>query len=300
MTAHPDPLEALPPLLEVIRAHDLRADKRLGQNFLLDRNLLARIAAAAGDLAGRTVLEVGPGPGGLTRALLGTAADRVIAIESDPRCIAALQSLVAAANGRLALIAGDALEIGLDRFDPPPAPSPALGEKLTIVANLPYNVGTALLLRWLDHLPRIEAMTLMFQKEVADRLVAAPKSGSYGRLSVMVQWCCRTERLFNLPAKAFVPPPKVASALVRLEPRAAPLFPAERSALERVLAAAFGQRRKMLRASLKSLGPEPLALIESAGLAPTARAEEIDIEGFCRLAIAWAASGRPSGTATRV
>lgn len=266
---------ALRPLRDVIRDHDLRADKRLGQHFLLDTNLLARIVALAGDLDGRTVLEVGPGPGGLTRALLDSPAKRVIAIERDPRCIEALAELAAHASGRLTVIEADALTADLA--------SVASSGKLTIVANLPYNVGTPLLLSWLDQLAHIKSMTLMFQREVADRLIAAPGSRVYGRLSVMVQWLCHAERLINLPGKAFVPPPKVASSIVQLTPRAEPVGLVDKKTLERVLAAAFGQRRKMLRTSLKSLGQDPIPLLAAASLPETARAEQIDIPGFCRL-----------------
>jgi 16S rRNA (adenine1518-N6/adenine1519-N6)-dimethyltransferase len=266
----------LRPLREVIRDHGLRADKRLGQHFLLDTNLLSRIAGLAGGLAGRTVLEIGPGPGGLTRALLASDATRVIAIERDPRCIEGLQELVAASEDRLTLIEADALNVDLAEISD--------GERLSIVANLPYNVGTALLLRWLDQLSYVENMTLMFQREVADRLVAQPRSKDYGRLSVLVQWLCEVERLINLPAKAFVPPPKVASSVIGLTPRPEPLSAADKPVLERVLAAAFGQRRKMLRTSLKSLVQDARPMLAAAGLNETARAEELDIESFCRLA----------------
>ena len=271
-----DGLPALRPLRDVIRDHDLRADKRLGQHFLLDTNLLTRIAGLAGDLRGCTVLEVGPGPGGLTRALLEGGAEKVIAIERDPRCIEALGELIEASAGRLSVIEADALTVDLAALE-------KLG-KLTIVANLPYNVGTVLLLRWLDQLGEIEAMTLMFQREVADRLTASPRSKDYGRLSVLIPWLCATERLINLPAKAFVPPPKVASSVIGVTPRAEPLAKADKKTLERLLAAAFGQRRKMLRTSLKSFIPNPLPILEAAGIQETARAEEIDVEGFCRLA----------------
>jgi 16S rRNA (adenine1518-N6/adenine1519-N6)-dimethyltransferase len=271
----------LPPLRQVILRHGLRADRRLGQHFLLDPAILRRIALAAGDLSGRTVLEVGPGPGGLTRALLAAGASRVIAIERDPRCVAALAELAEATQGRLALIEADALSLDL---------ADLTSERLTIVANLPYNVGTALLLRWLDRLERVDSLTLMFQREVAERLVALPRSRSYGRLSVLVQWLCEARLLMHLPAGAFLPPPKVASILVQLVPRPEPLAPAARPALERVLAAAFGQRRKMLRSSLKPLTPEVDTLLTRAGVAGSARAEEIDIAGFCRLARAFGAS----------
>jgi len=269
-----------PPLRTVIERFALRADRRLGQHFLLDPNLLRRIAAAAGELAGRTVVEVGPGPGGLTRALLEAGAGRVIAIERDPRCIRALGELVEAAGGRLRLVEADALTLELAELSP---------ERVTVVANLPYNVGTALLLRWLDQLERIEGLTLMFQREVALRIGAPPGSRAYGRLSVLTQWLCEVRCLMHLPSRAFVPPPKVASSLLQLSPRPQPLAPAPRDALERVVQAAFGQRRKMLRASLRSLDERPEELLAAAGLPATARAEEIDVPGFCRLARSYAA-----------
>ncbi len=220
------------------------------------------------------MLEIGPGPGGLTRALLDAGVERLVAIERDPRCIAALQPLVEAAAGRLELIQGDALDLDIARF----------GERLVIVANLPYNIATALLLTWLDRLEWVERMTLMFQREVAERLVAAPRTPAYGRLSVPVQWLCEVRILMHVPPGAFVPPPAVTSSLVGITPRPAPLAPADKATLEKVLAAAFGQRRKMLRSSLKRLIKDPQPLLAAAGLPPTARAEEIDIEGFCRLA----------------
>jgi 16S rRNA (adenine1518-N6/adenine1519-N6)-dimethyltransferase len=275
----------LPPLRQVIERYGLRADRRLGQHFLLDPAILRRIALAAGDLSGLTVLEIGPGPGGLTRALLATAASRIIAVERDARCTAALAELAEGANGRLELIQADALTIDLADLAP---------GCVAIVANLPYNIGTALLLKWLDEMDRVESMTLMFQREVAERLVASPRSRGYGRLSVLVQWLCEARLVMHLPAGAFLPAPKVASSLVRLTPRPSPLAPAARPALERVLAAAFGQRRKMLRSSLKVLGPEPEALLTKAGVSEKARAEEIDVEGFCRLARAYEAA-EPGG-----
>jgi len=274
------------PLRTVIERFQLRADKRLGQHFLLDPQLLGRIAAAAGDLRGRTVLEVGPGPGGLTRALLAAGAGRVIAIERDPRCIAALQELARAAEGRLQLIQADAREVKIASLDPGP---------VGVVANLPYNVATTLLLQWLGELGRIERLTLMFQREVGERLGAAPGSRAYGRLSVLVQWLCEVRTLMHLPARAFVPPPQVASSLVQLTPRPQPLAPAGRDDLERVLQAAFGQRRKMLRSSVKSLDPDPETLLTAADLPPTARAEEIDVAGFCRLARSYAVRQRGAG-----
>jgi 16S rRNA (adenine1518-N6/adenine1519-N6)-dimethyltransferase len=273
-----------PPLRTVIERFGLRADKRLGQHFLLDPNLLRRIVAAAGDLRGRTVVEVGPGPGGLTRALLATPAALIIAIERDPRCLLALRDLAAAADGRLQLIEADALTIDLADLS---------RGQLAVVANLPYNIGTPLLLRWLGRLEHLERLTLMFQREVAGRIVASPGSRAYGRLSVLAQWLCEVRCVMHLPARAFVPPPKVASSLIQLTPRPQPLAPADRQCLEQVLAAAFQQRRKMLRASLKSLTDRPDALLDAAGIAGTARAEQIGVEGFCRLARCYqAALGR--------
>ena len=269
----------------MIERFQLRADKRLGQHFLLDRQLLARIVRTAGDLRGRTVLEVGPGPGGLTRALLDADAGRVIAIERDPRCVAALAELAAAA-GRLEVIEADALRFDVARLG---------ADHLVAVANLPYNIGTPLLLLWLDRIELFDVMVLMFQREVAERLAAAPGSAAYGRLSVIVQWLCEVRIALHLPGRAFVPPPQVSSSVVQLTPRPRPMAPADKPVLERVLAAAFGQRRKMLRVSLKSLIANPLVLLEAAGVPPTARAEEIDVAGFCRLARSCAAldGGRP-------
>jgi len=282
-------IATLPPLRDVIAAQGLSARKALGQHFLLDSNLTARIARAAGDLSTGTTIEIGPGPGGLSRALLAAGAARLLAIETDPRCIRALADLVAAFPDRLALVEADALKVdpralAQERDWPPP---------YRIVANLPYNVGTALLLAWLKHATTYESMTLMFQREVADRLTAAPGSKDYGRLSVYAQWKCEIRRLFDISPKAFVPPPSVWSAVVRIEPRPMPLAPAREASLERVLAAAFNQRRKMLRGSLKALRLAPEPLLAAAGIDPTARAEEIDIAGFCALARALdAAEGR--------
>jgi len=268
-------IAALPPLREVIAANDLGAKKQLGQNFLLDLNLTGRIARSAGDLTQGTVIEVGPGPGGLTRALLLAGARHVVAIERDPRCIAALQPLAAAAAGRLTLIEADALTVDVTALGPAPR---------RIVANLPYNVATPLLIGWLDVLKDLESLTLMFQKEVAERLRAGHGEEAYGRLSVIVQWLCVADLLFDIPPRAFTPPPKVTSSVVHLVPRAQPLAPAEKTLLERVTAAAFGQRRKMLRQSLKSLGADPLALLATAGIEPTLRAEQLSIAQFCALA----------------
>ena len=274
--------DSLPPLRDVIRRHGLVARKSLGQNFLFDLNLAARIARAAGPLAGVTVFEVGPGPGGLTRALLSLGAARVIAVERDQRAIAALQEIAALYPDRLDIVPADALS-----FDPTARLSHG---PVRIVANLPYNIATALLVSWLSiepWPPWYDAAILMFQREVAERIVAAPESKSYGRLSVLVQWRCEARILFDVNAAAFVPPPKVTSSLVRIVPRAAPL-PCNRKRLETVTQAAFGQRRKMLRQSLRSLGVDTPALIAAAGLDPTARAEDISVAGFVALARALA------------
>ena len=272
------PAPDLPPLRQVIARHGLTARRKLGQHFLLDLNLTARIARAAGDLAATNVVEVGPGPGGLTRALLEAGAAQVVAVERDPRCIAALEELAAIYPGRLRVVEGDARTIDpVDLVAPPRC----------IVANLPYNIGVPLLLSWLGRAADYAGLTLMFQKEVADRLVGRPRSKDYGRLSVMVQWLCEVRREFNVDRRAFTPPPKVASSVVTLVPRRLPLAQANMADLERVTAAAFGQRRKMLRSSLKPLGLDP----QSLGLDPTARAEELTVEQFCVLARALAAGG---------
>ena len=221
------------------------------------------------------MIEIGPGPGGLTRALLAEGAQHVWAIERDPRCLAALEPLAAAYPGRLTLIDGDALTIDPAARCPPPR---------RIVANLPYNIATALLLRWLDRVHDYDSLTLMFQREVAERLVAAPRTPAYGRLSVIVQWLCEVRILFDIPARAFTPPPKITSTVVQFTPRAAPLAAAEKAVLERVTAAAFNQRRKMLRQSLKALGVPVKPLLAATGIAPTARAEELSVAEFCALA----------------
>jgi 16S rRNA (adenine1518-N6/adenine1519-N6)-dimethyltransferase len=265
----------LPPLREVIARHGIAARKSLGQNFILDLNLTRRIARAAGPLDHASVIEIGAGPGGLTRALLAEGARRVIAIEHDPRCLAALGELAASYPGRLELVAGDALALD---------PAQMCEAPRKIVANLPYNIATALLLRWLDRIGDYQNLTLMFQREVARRLVAAPRSPAYGRLSVLVQWLSEPAILFDVPPRAFVPPPKVTSTLVALVPRATPLAPASKPVLERVTAAAFGQRRKMLRSSLKTLGVPVEPLLVRTGIAPTARAEELSVAEICALA----------------
>ena len=268
--------DSLPPLRDVIAAHGLAARKSLGQNFLLDLNLTRRIARAAGAEGGGTFYEVGPGPGGLTRALLDEGAEKVIAVERDARCLPALADIAAAWPGRLEVISADALK--LDE-------APIWPRGVRVAANLPYNVGTALLIKWLtaeSWPPPWASLTLMFQKEVAQRITAGAGSEHYGRLSVLAQWRCTAKTLFDVNRNAFVPPPSVTSAIVRLEPRAEPLAPAELVDLEKITAATFGQRRKMLRQSLKPLGGE--ILLEKAGIDPTARPEDLKIEAFAALA----------------
>ena len=269
-------MDGLPPLREVIERHGLQARKALGQNFLLDLNLTGKIARTAGDLGDMTVIEVGPGPGGLTRALLMHGAKRVVAIERDERCLAALAEISAHYPGRLEVVAADALKLDMRTL--------AAGRPTRIVANLPYNVGTELLVRWLasaDWPPFYRSLTLMFQKEVAQRIVAAPGADAYGRLAVLAGWRTEARIAFEVPARAFTPPPKVTSAVVHLVPREAPLA-ADVRALERVTEAAFGQRRKMLRQSLKALGGE--RLLGATGIDGTRRAETLAIEEFVALA----------------
>ncbi|WP_425065353.1 16S rRNA (adenine(1518)-N(6)/adenine(1519)-N(6))-dimethyltransferase RsmA [Reyranella sp.] len=270
-----DGVEALPPLRETIAAHGLDAKKRFGQHFLLDLNLTRRIARAAAPLGDGTVIEIGPGPGGLTRALLLEGAGHVVAVEVDGRAFGPLLELQAAAGGRLDLIEADALKI--EPRDLGAAPR-------RIVANLPYNVSTALLVRWLHTANDIADMVLMFQKEVVDRLVAEPRTKDYGRLSVLAQHVCEVRRLFDVAPTAFVPPPKVTSAVARLTPRPQTVRLADLRPLERITAAAFGQRRKMLRGSLAGVFAEPVATLERLELKPTARAEELSVDDFVRLA----------------
>jgi 16S rRNA (adenine1518-N6/adenine1519-N6)-dimethyltransferase len=272
-------IDDLPPLRDVIARYDIAPKKSLGQNFLLDLNLTARIARAAGDLSGATVVEVGPGPGGLTRALLAAGAAHVIAIERDDRCIAALGEIAARYPGRLTVVPGDALAVDMPALVS--GPSPAM-----VIANLPYNVATPLLVAWLrtePWPPWFASLTLMFQREVAERIVAPPGSKTYGRLSVLAGWRSAAEILFDIPAQAFTPPPKVTSSLVQLIPRAHPLA-CDPDMLERVVQSAFGQRRKMLRQSLRSLGFDPAKLLYEADIEGTRRAEEIDVAGFVALA----------------
>ena len=269
--------DTLPPLRDVIRRHGLAARKSLGQNFLLDLNLTGKIARAAGPLEGVTAVEVGPGPGGLTRALLAAGAKRVVAIERDSRCIEALGEIAAAYPERLTVIQGDALETDA---------APLITGPARIIANLPYNIATPLLIAWLctePWPPWFDSLVLMFQREVAERIVAEPGSKTYGRLAVITQWRTEPRIMFDIPPSAFVPQPKVVSSVVRLVPRPAPLQCAMRD-LERITQAAFGQRRKMLRQSLRTLGADPTPLLECAGIEPTARAEDIPVAGFVALA----------------
>ena len=271
-------IDGLPPLRDVIASYDLVAKRQLGQNFLLDLNLTAKIARLAGDLSGSDVLEIGPGPGGLTRGLLVEGARRVVAVEKDPRCIAALQEIAAAYPGRLEVVEGDAMQVDMAALLTPP---------VRIAANLPYNVGTELLIRWLT--PKIwppfwTSMTLMFQREVALRITAKVGDDHYGRLAILCQWRSDAKIVMHLPPEAFTPAPKVHSAVVHLTRLEAPRYEADAKTLQRVVAAAFGQRRKMLRSSLKPLGGDVEALLRVANIPPTARAEEIELERFCALA----------------
>lgn len=274
--------DGLPPLREVVQRLGLRAEKSLGQNFLFDLNLTGRIARSAGPLEGVTIVEIGPGPGGLTRALLMHGAARVVAIERDSRCLPALAEIAAHYPGRLSVVEGDALSLDLASL--------VGADPARVVANLPYNVATPLLMRWLatePWPPWWDSLTLMFQREVAERIVATPDAPrDYGRLSIVAGWRCRSGILFDVPPSAFVPPPKVTSSVVQLLPHADPA-PCRLKALEAVAQAAFGQRRKMLRQSLKGLGVDPAPLFAATGIAATARAEEIPVEGFVALANAW-------------
>lgn len=271
-------IDNLPPLREVIATHQLSARKSLGQNFLLDLNLTAKIARQAGDLSNCDVLEIGPGPGGLTRGLLSEGARKVLALEKDTRCIPALQEIAEAYPGKLEIINGDALEINpLEHLTPP----------VRIAANLPYNVGTELLVRWLtppEWPPFWQSLTLMFQREVAERIVAQPGSKAYGRLAILAQWRSEARIVLSLPPGAFTPPPKVSSAVVHLTALPEPRFPADAAILSRVVAAAFNQRRKMLRAALKGVTTGIEDHLVAAGIKPTERAEQVSLEAFCALA----------------
>jgi len=275
----PDPL---PPLREVILEHDLRAKKSFGQNFILDLNLTRKIASVAGDLSNSVVYEVGPGPGGLTRGLLANGAKRIVAVEMDKRCLPALQQISDTYDGRLSVVEGDAL-----KMDELALLAPSAGEELHIVANLPYNIGTVLLVKWLtaaEWKPWFSSLTLMFQREVADRIVAKPGSKAYGRLSVMAQWRGTVKIALKVPAAAFTPPPKVESAVVHFVPKDSPVPAVKQTDIEHIVARAFGQRRKMLRASLKGLNVPVLELLEKAGLEPTLRAENVSVPEFIDIA----------------
>lgn len=271
-------IDTLPPLREVIATHGLSARKSLGQNFLLDLNLTAKIARQAGDLTGCDVLEIGPGPGGLTRGLLSEGARHVLCIEKDSRCLPALQEIAQTYPGKLTVTEGDALEIDpLAHLTPP----------IRVAANLPYNVGTELLVRWLtppQWPPFWQSLTLMFQREVAERIVAQPGTKAYGRLAILAQWRSEARIAMQLPPGAFTPPPKVSSSVVHLTALPEPRFPADPAVLSRVVAAGFNQRRKMLRASLKGIAPDIEDRLLAAGIKPTDRAEQIPLEGFCALA----------------
>ncbi|WP_407493298.1 16S rRNA (adenine(1518)-N(6)/adenine(1519)-N(6))-dimethyltransferase RsmA [Pseudooceanicola sp. MF1-13] len=271
-------IDGLPPLREVIATHGLAAKKSLGQNFLLDLNLTAKIARQAGNLADCDVLEIGPGPGGLTRGLLAEGARRVLAIEKDARCLPALAEIAEAYPGRLDVVNGDALEVD---------PLASLTPPIRVAANLPYNVGTELLVRWLT--PQVwppfwQSLTLMFQREVADRIVATPGSKAYGRLALLASWRADARIVLSLPPEAFTPPPKVSSAVVHLTALPEPRYPADPKVLERVVAMAFNQRRKMLRAALKGLAPDIEDRLIASGIKPTDRAETVSLEQFCALA----------------
>lgn len=271
-------IDTLPPLREVIAAHGLSAKKSLGQNFLLDLNLTAKIARQAGDLSGSDVFEVGPGPGGLTRGLLAEGARRILCVEKDARCVPALEAIGQAYPNRLTVLQADALEVD---------PATSLSPPIRVVANLPYNVGTELLVRWLTPKawpPFWSSLTLMFQKEVADRIVAQPGSKAYGRLSVLAQWRADARIVMQVPPSAFTPAPKVSSAVVHLTALPEPRYPAEAELLSRIVAAGFNQRRKMLRSSLKGLSPDIQTHLEAAGIRPTDRAEQVPIAAFCALA----------------
>ncbi len=272
-------IDNLPKLKDVIANHGLQAKKSLGQNFLLDLNLTAKIARLAGDLSQSDVLEIGPGPGGLTRGLLAEGARKVLAVEKDPRCMPALEEIQKAYPDRLGVINGDALDIDVAKHLTPP---------INIVANLPYNVGTELLVRWLTPTqwpPFWDSLTLMFQKEVAQRIVAKPATKAYGRLALLSQWRCDAQIVMHLPPEAFSPPPKVHSAVVHLKRLETPRFQADAKLLNRLVAAGFNQRRKMLRASLKGISPHIEDHMKTVGIAPTDRAERISLEHFCALSL---------------
>jgi 16S rRNA (adenine1518-N6/adenine1519-N6)-dimethyltransferase len=274
-------VDALPSLPETLRKHQIRTKKSLGQHFLFDQNITDKIVLAAGNISSATVMEIGPGPGGLTRSLLRAGVGRLIAVERDDACLPLLRELEQLSEGRLTILGADALqqddEAMLRDAGVPPG-------DVRIIANLPYNIGTELLCKWVEHAPLFSQMVLMFQKEVAERVVAAPGSGDYGRLAVLCQWLYEGEMLFDLPPGAFTPPPKVTSSVIRLTRRKEPLAPANRATLQKLLLAVFSQRRKMLRGSLRQIHPDPEALLRQTGIDPTLRPESLDISSFCALA----------------
>lgn len=267
-------LSQLSSLKDTIKEHNLQADKKLGQHFLLDTNLLNKIANAAGPLKEKAIIEIGPGPGGLTRALLNTGAKNVIAIEKDPRCVKALEDLKRASKNRLAVIEGDALQIDERTLTPGQA---------TIIANLPYNISTALIIKWLQYITHFDSITIMLQKEVAERIVAQPRTKAYGRLSVMTQWLCKAQVLFNVPPQAFTPPPKVDSSILQLHPYKKLPYSTNKEALELCLKTAFNQRRKTLKRSLKPLTKNPEKILKEIDIPATTRPEELSIKQFCTL-----------------
>jgi len=277
----------LPPLRETVRRHRINARRSLGQHFLFDLNLTRRITNIPGSLSGKTIIEIGSGPGGLTRSILETNAKLVVAVERDQRCINALNELQSFYPNRLLVVEADALSLDITKFN-------KNNDRSAIIANLPYNIAIELLIRWLKKRKKLSSMTLMFQKEVADRLIAVPGTPSYGRTSVITQWLCHVEIALTIPARAFIPPPKVNSAVVHLVPRNYPLAAANFNLLEKITKAAFGQRRKMLRSSLKSVVSEPDSLLELSGISPQARAETISVEKFCKIATNYARSLKSS------
>jgi 16S rRNA (adenine1518-N6/adenine1519-N6)-dimethyltransferase len=286
--------DGLPPLRDVIDTYGLAAKKNLGQNFILDLNLTAKIATLAGDVTDRLVIEIGPGPGGLTRALLGAGARRVIAVERDERCLPALQEIGKHWSGRLMVHAADALTMNWRSIIEPELRS--TDEKALIIANLPYGIATKLLINWLETTPWppwFDDMALMFQREVAERIVAQPSTKPYGRLSVISQWRCECDIALTLGPEAFTPPPKVASAVVRFTPRPNPEPTCDVRLLGRASQVMFGQRRKMLRASLKSLFTHPEIILQQLGINPTARAETLSITEIAKIAQALEAYDQP-------
>ena len=269
-------LDSLPPMRDIVRSYGISAEKKLGQNFIFDLNLTSRIVRMAGDMRDVTVIEVGPGPGALTRSLLASNAKQVIAIEPDERCLGALEDyLIPVSEGRLKLVKGDALKID---------PSTLAEGRVKVVANLPYNVATALLIKWLDNITFFESLTLMFQKEVADRIAAPPGGKAYGRLSIITQWLCETYQEFDIPPQAFFPPPKITSTVINIIPRKQPLAAVKKESLEKLCRIMFSQRRKMLRKSLKQVTSSPDAILAEAEIDPQARPETLTIEQCCCLA----------------